>query len=205
MSVYNRWALRGVFLIGLLATICAIAKCFELPKLRLTRDPTCNIDHSPIIHCLSLLTNSVVDGTRLTIWVRAELNAGLIAAAIPPLKAVFEQILSKVFGVQSGLRSNTSYRMHSNIKRSGAGGSWLRHPDDDEIAIRSHAAIVQGSAYPHQGDRRGVDIESTDYEDQNGGNSINDRGSDSRDARDGITKTVAYVVQDYESDDRMRQ
>jgi len=41
VSVYNRWALRGVFLVGLLATVCAIAKCTELPRLRNATDPTC--------------------------------------------------------------------------------------------------------------------------------------------------------------------
>lgn len=38
---HDKWALRGVFMIGLLATICAIAKCTELPKLKSTTDPTC--------------------------------------------------------------------------------------------------------------------------------------------------------------------
>lgn len=41
LSKHNRWALRGVFLLGLSATICAIAKCWELPKLATTTDPTC--------------------------------------------------------------------------------------------------------------------------------------------------------------------
>jgi hypothetical protein len=41
VSVYNKWALRGVFLMGLLATVCAVAKCTELPKIRTTTDPTC--------------------------------------------------------------------------------------------------------------------------------------------------------------------
>jgi hypothetical protein len=41
VSVYNKWALRGVFMIGLLATVCAIAKCTELPRLGSTTNPTC--------------------------------------------------------------------------------------------------------------------------------------------------------------------
>jgi hypothetical protein len=41
VSVYNKWALRGVFMIGLLAAVCAIAKCTELPALGKTTDPTC--------------------------------------------------------------------------------------------------------------------------------------------------------------------
>jgi hypothetical protein len=41
VSVYNKWALRGVFMIGLLATVCAVAKCTELPRLGSTTNPTC--------------------------------------------------------------------------------------------------------------------------------------------------------------------
>lgn len=41
VSVYNKWALRGVFMIGLSATVCAIAKCTELPRLGTTTNPTC--------------------------------------------------------------------------------------------------------------------------------------------------------------------
>jgi hypothetical protein len=47
VSVYNKWALRGVFLIGLLATVCAVAKCTELPKLGKTTNPTCKCDCLP--------------------------------------------------------------------------------------------------------------------------------------------------------------
>lgn len=47
VSVYNRWALRGVFLIGLLATVCATAKCTELPKLKSTTNPTCKCSWRP--------------------------------------------------------------------------------------------------------------------------------------------------------------
>jgi hypothetical protein len=41
VSVYNKWALRSVFMIGLLATVCALAKCTELPKLGSSTNPTC--------------------------------------------------------------------------------------------------------------------------------------------------------------------
>jgi hypothetical protein len=47
VSVYNKWALRGVFLMGLLATVCAVAKCTELPKLGKTTNPTCKCDWLP--------------------------------------------------------------------------------------------------------------------------------------------------------------
>ncbi|KAB2570999.1 hypothetical protein DIS24_g12422, partial [Lasiodiplodia hormozganensis] len=40
LSIYNRWALRGVFLIGLVATVSAIVKITKLPALMKTTDPT---------------------------------------------------------------------------------------------------------------------------------------------------------------------
>lgn len=40
VSRYNKWALRAVFLVDLIASACAIAKCTELPKLSSTQDPT---------------------------------------------------------------------------------------------------------------------------------------------------------------------
>ncbi|KLJ11507.1 hypothetical protein EMPG_13312 [Blastomyces silverae] len=89
VSRYNKWALRGVFIIGLTATACAIAKATELPAILNTQDPT-------------------YVAVNLTIWVKAEFNAGLFAASLPPLKSTFEKILRK-FGVMSGLStpSNT--------------------------------------------------------------------------------------------------
>jgi hypothetical protein len=51
VSVYNRWALRGVFMIGLLATVCAIAKCTELPALGKTTNPTCKYERSELRAC----------------------------------------------------------------------------------------------------------------------------------------------------------
>lgn len=80
VSKHNKWALRGVFLIGLTATACAIAKATELPIIGNSTDPT-------------------YDTVDLTIWVKAELNAGLMAASIPPLKKTFENVLASWFGV----------------------------------------------------------------------------------------------------------
>ncbi|OAX78858.1 hypothetical protein ACJ72_06828 [Emergomyces africanus] len=89
VSRYNKWALRGVFLIGLTASACAIAKATELPAILNTQDPT-------------------YAAVNLTIWVKAEFNAGLFAASLPPLKATFERVMRKC-GVMSGLStpSNT--------------------------------------------------------------------------------------------------
>lgn len=55
VSVYNKWALRGVFMLGMLATVCSIAKCTELPKLKSTSDPTCN--RKPVFPSLQLSQN----------------------------------------------------------------------------------------------------------------------------------------------------
>ncbi|PGH00983.1 hypothetical protein AJ79_08047 [Helicocarpus griseus UAMH5409] len=82
VSRYNKWALRGVFLIGLTATACAIAKATELPVLTKSTDPT-------------------YDAVDLVIWVKAEFNAGLFAASLPPLKSTFEKILRKM-GITTG-------------------------------------------------------------------------------------------------------
>ncbi|EXJ76306.1 uncharacterized protein A1O5_00814 [Cladophialophora psammophila CBS 110553] len=91
VSHYNRWALRGIFLIGLLATACAIAKATQLPKNQNSKDPT-------------------YDTVDLTILVVAELSAGLLAAALPPLKTTFERILVRVFRVHSGLTTPSATR-----------------------------------------------------------------------------------------------
>ncbi|PGH06725.1 hypothetical protein GX51_02166 [Blastomyces parvus] len=96
VSRYNKWALRGVFIIGLTASACAIAKATELPAILNTKDPT-------------------YAATNLTIWVKAEFNAGLFAASLPPLKATFEKMLRK-FGVMSGLSTP------SNTHTYGGGG-----------------------------------------------------------------------------------
>lgn len=80
VSKHNRWALRGIFLVGLIATACATAKATELPAISKSVDPT-------------------YDTVNLTIWVKAELSAGLMAASIPPLKRTFEKVLTRWFGV----------------------------------------------------------------------------------------------------------
>ena len=84
-----------------------------------------------------------VDGARLTIWVRAEINAGLVAAAIPPLKSLFENVLRQVFGVRSQSRSNTAYATQIPTARRSR-PTRPRDLEDDEIAIR-HSFRVDSS------------------------------------------------------------
>ncbi|EER37454.1 conserved hypothetical protein [Histoplasma capsulatum var. duboisii H88] len=99
VSRYNKWALRGVFVIGLAASACAIAKATELPAILNTKDPT-------------------YAAVNLTIWVKAEFNAGLFAASLPPLKSTFERVLRK-FGVMSGLSTPSNTRSYGNGAYSG--------------------------------------------------------------------------------------
>jgi hypothetical protein len=119
------------------------------------------------------------DGTRLTIWVRAELNAGLVAAAIPPLKSLFENVLRNVFGVRSQLRSTAGYP----TKNTGTRRSRARDLEDDEIAMRSHAAHVYS----------GNDSQ-TGMAGRGGGSQSEDGGSDKFEDVHGVTKTVSYTV-----------
>lgn len=58
----------------------------------------------------------------ITIWARAELNTGLIAASIPPLKAIFESLLKQFFGVSSRTHLSTAggacYGANASFKQS---------------------------------------------------------------------------------------
>lgn len=128
------------------------------------------------------------DGTRLTIWVRAELNAGLVAAAIPPLKSLFEKVLRNVFGIRSQLRSTTAYA----TKSPGTSRPLARDLEDDEIAMRSHTAYAYSSneSQTEMGDggwRRSVDGGRSASEDHHG-----------------VTKTVSYTVRREQSCDVSR-
>ncbi|EEQ90737.1 uncharacterized protein BDCG_05857 [Blastomyces dermatitidis ER-3] len=125
VSRYNKWALRGVFMIGLTATACAIAKATELSAILNTQDPT-------------------YAAVNLTLWVKAEFNAGLFAASLPPLKSTFEKMLRK-FGVMSGLSTPSNTHTYgggysgrkrygeqsSRSKRQASMGYDLGDDDDD--------------------------------------------------------------------------
>jgi hypothetical protein len=148
------------------------------------------------VHCghpsnaKTILINLTDDGTRLTIWVRAELNAGLVAAAIPPLKSLFENVLRNVFGVRSQLRSTTGYATKSKNLGGTSRRSRARDLEDDEIAMRSHAAHVYSGSDSQTGMAGG-----------GGGGGGGSRREDSHDSgsgvwegKDGVTKTVSYSV-----------
>ena len=101
----------------------------------------------------------------LTIWVRAELNAGLIAASIPPLKSLFEEVLRRVFHIKSGLHPSSgtpaygaygggggvgggsgsrAYGMHS-FKQAHQRHRTLTDEDDDDVGRNNgHATYIVG-------------------------------------------------------------
>lgn len=57
----------------------------------------------------------------ITIWARAELDTGLVAASIPPLKAVFESFLQHFFDVTSRTpvsRAGGAYGTNSSLRHS---------------------------------------------------------------------------------------
>lgn len=196
VSVYNKWALRGVFMIGLLATVCAIAKCTELPRLGKTTNPTCKYILLPLFkHHPRMLTRHTDDGAGITLWVRAELNAGLVAAAIPPLKSLFENILRNVFGVRSQLRSNTNG--YPIPKTGNTRRSCVRDLEDDEIAMRTHAAYLHsGNEFQlhHHSDRESADGGSSGFEDQQRKTDSEDKGEYGGQLHGPITKTISYTI-----------
>ncbi|KAK9770491.1 putative Integral membrane protein [Seiridium cardinale] len=157
VSVYNKWALRGVFLLGLSATVLAIAKCSLLPKL-------------------ATFTDSTYDGVGISIMALAEFEAGFIAANIPPLKSLFERTLKRVFGVSAGISlmgaTPRSYAMHS-FKNSRLNRNTRHQPledvddDDEENARRlGNAAVITASGTKGQPTTKSsaVDVDSSSEE-----------------------------------------
>jgi hypothetical protein len=122
---------------------------------------------------------------------------GLIAASIPPLKALFENVLRSVFGVRSQGRSTTTGYA---TKNTGTRRSRTRDLEDDEIAMRNNAACMHSSNefQLHQSDRRSVDGRSSVYEDKHaviGSRELHVKTSiDDSGERGPITKTVSYTV-----------
>ncbi|KAE9984861.1 hypothetical protein BLS_000944 [Venturia inaequalis] len=99
VSVYNKWALRVLFCIGLSASACSIAKLPELGKLANTTDPT-------------------YAGPDISIWAAAEFNAGLVASSMPPLKSMFESTLKFIFGIKTGSLNSSAKRAYQGAKSS---------------------------------------------------------------------------------------
>jgi hypothetical protein len=141
-----------------------------------------------------VLTKHTDDGAGITIWVRAELNAGLVAAAIPPLKSLFENILRNVFGVRSQLRSNTN---GYGPKTGNTRRSCVHDLEDDEIAMRSHAAHLHSGnefqLHPHS-ERNSIDGGSSGFEDQQRKTDSEDQGQYGGQHHGPITKTISYTI-----------
>lgn len=118
---------------------------------------------------------------------------------MPPLKSLFEDVLRKVFGVRSQLRSTTPYATQSSAKRR----TRTHDPEDDEIAIRDHAAHMHSSNKfrMHHFDQESADGASSDFGDHHGPAASCERKKHSDDSDDygtghraPITKTVSYTV-----------
>lgn len=142
-----------------------------------------------------MLTRPPDDGAGITLWVRAELNAGLVAAAIPPLKSLFENILRNVFGVRSQLRSNTNG--YPTPKTGNTRRSCVRDLEDDEIAMRSHAAYLHsGNEFQlhHYSGRDSADGGSSGFEDQQRKTDSEDKGEYGGQHHGPITKTISYTI-----------
>ncbi|GME45226.1 hypothetical protein GTA08_BOTSDO12055 [Neofusicoccum parvum] len=177
LSTYNKWALRGVFLIGLVATISAIVKLTKLPALMKTQDPTW-------------------DGVDLSLWVNVEMNCGLFAASLPPLKATFEGILTRYFNVSLG---SSSSRYGSNQRYAGYGGygsrksraSRIPEPDvfDGDESKTMGSTFVLETVRNKNGSEDGISVESDQRHIlRNGG--LPGQGGHGH----FITKTVDYTV-----------
>ncbi|CAI7573379.1 unnamed protein product [Penicillium glandicola] len=120
VSRYHRWALRGVFCFGLLATGCGIVKTIELRQLLLGSDPTW-------------------DTINLTVWYTAEMAVGIFAASLPALKARFEALLFYMFRInaRSGYDSGPLSQSGTARTRTGKSHSYTMNR---ELADRRNGA-----------------------------------------------------------------
>ena len=150
-----------------------------------------------------MLTRGTDDGARVTIWVRAELNAGLVAAAIPPLKSLFENVLRNVFGIRSQPRGTASYTTSHTTRKAGTRRSCTRELEDDEIAMRSHAAhLHSGNEFQLHHSDDSIDGGNSAFEDRHDFKGSHERKASSHDQGDygggshhgPITKTMSYTV-----------
>ncbi|KIW58019.1 hypothetical protein PV05_02571 [Exophiala xenobiotica] len=194
VSQYNKWALRGVFLIGLLATACAIAKATELPKNETSTDPT-------------------YDTVSLTLWVIAEISAGLFAASLPPLKSTFERILVRVFGVHSGLttpsatrtkgHSYTNSRTLRSSRRPPPGSSMGTGFEFEENMPHGTATYVMGDMgkMKKKTDNETISVEEDQKHILHAGSvKTGSEGNENEGPQgDWITKTIEYTVSDAQS------
>ncbi|KAL1614876.1 hypothetical protein SLS54_009430 [Diplodia seriata] len=181
LSLYNKWALRGVFLIGLVATISGIVKVTNLPALMKTQDPT-------------------LDGVELSIWVSVEMNCGLWAASLPPLKATFEGVLSRWFDVTIGTSSsrygtNPKYGAGYGSRRSRA--SRIPEPDvfdgSQDSKAMGNSTFVLETIRKKAGSEDGISIESDQRQILKNGGEPGQGGHGHF-----ITKTVDYTVSEEE-------
>jgi len=169
VSKHNRWALRGIFLVGLIATACASAKATELPAIRKSVDPT-------------------YDTVNLTIWVKAELSAGLMAASIPPLKKTFEKVLSRWFGVVK------EYSTAGRTPEHTRGASRYSRGYSPATFVSSRTSAVKGHKLDDQEVRVGDSYSMTDRP---------KRGSEEA-QRSSLTEDQRYILQESRRETRSK-
>lgn len=143
----------------------------------------------------------------LTIWVFAELNAGLMAASIPALKSTFESVLRK-FGASSGLViSRPTYGPNSygpnvygrDVYGKGTVRSGYAHCDDATTIDDDRQA--HGPAYemrsPHLKTKSRTEIRARSV-DEDQKHILKNQAAVPQEEQNawGITKTVEYSVSD---------
>jgi hypothetical protein len=149
----------------------------------------------------------------LTIWVFAELNAGLMAASIPALKSTFESVLRRL-GASSGLvTSRPSYDPSGAYGRdvySGGNGyakgtvrsGYDNITMDDERSGGDRGQVFElkngGGVGGHLKSKSRVEVEARSLEEDQKHILQNQAGVPQEEGRGpwGITKTVEYSVSD---------
>lgn len=132
-----------LFLIGLSASACSVAKLPELHKLSNTTDPTCKYISSVFTGLLRTSKLTLIDaGAGISTYTAAEFNVGLIATSIPPLKPMFESTLKYFFGITPGsLNSSVKpayYGARSSLKPSRMTTRHSQHqilPEDSQADL----------------------------------------------------------------------
>jgi hypothetical protein len=150
----------------------------------------------------------------LTIWVFAELNAGLMAASIPALKSTFEAVLRR-FGATSGLvTSRQTYDRNAYGGRDayapgtyGKGTNRHTYSHCDDVLTMDEERH-HGSTYemhtPHMKSKSRVEVEARSLEEDQKHILGNSAGVPQTDQGPwGITKTVVSLPSKHVSTDRL--
>lgn len=150
----------------------------------------------------------------LTIWVFAELNAGIMAASIPALKATFESILRR-FGASSGLVTSrptygpNAYGPRAAYSRDAYGRGTVRsgyaHCDDSQIVDDDKGGSMFEMHSPPFKSKPRVGVEARSMDEDQKHILQNQAGVPQTEQNPWvITKTVEYSVSDDTVSDKSR-